>query len=75
MRGPPLPQVDPIYSVQFSNHTGYPTFKGSVFDGSHLRALVEGLRVNGLLTHTHLLTGGRGLAWMAMCMCVVEGGG
>ncbi|GIL43230.1 hypothetical protein Vafri_1029 [Volvox africanus] len=50
-------QVDPIYSVQFSNHTGYPTFKGSVFDGEQLRALVSGLEANGLLTHTHLLTG------------------
>ncbi|GIL72751.1 hypothetical protein Vretimale_4458 [Volvox reticuliferus] len=50
-------EVDPIYSVQFSNHTGYPTFKGSVFDGEQLRALVSGLEANGLLTHTHLLTG------------------
>ncbi len=23
-------EVDPIYSVQFSNHTGYPSFKGAV---------------------------------------------
>ncbi|GLC35701.1 hypothetical protein PLESTB_000485400 [Pleodorina starrii] len=50
-------EVDPIYSVQFSNHTGYPSFKGSVFDGDQLRALAAGLEANGLLTHTHLLTG------------------
>ncbi|GFR41156.1 hypothetical protein Agub_g1820 [Astrephomene gubernaculifera] len=50
-------EVDPIYSVQFSNHTGYPSFKGAVFDGEQLRALTAGLETNQLLTHTHLLTG------------------
>lgn len=50
-------QVDPVYSVQFSNHTGYPTFRGPVFDGDQLRALAQGLEENKLLTHTHLLTG------------------
>ncbi|KAM0933030.1 putative pyridoxal kinase [Dioscorea sansibarensis] len=28
--------VDPINSVQFSNHTGYPSFKGQVLDGKQL---------------------------------------
>ncbi|PNW85149.1 hypothetical protein CHLRE_03g173800v5 [Chlamydomonas reinhardtii] len=50
-------EVDPIYSVQFSNHTGYPLFKGAVFDGEQLRALAAGLEANKLLNHTHLLTG------------------
>lgn len=50
-------EVDPIYSVQFSNHTGYPSFKGAVFDGTQLSSLLQGLEDNGLLTHTHLLTG------------------
>lgn len=50
-------EVDPIYSVQFSNHTGYPSFKGPVFDGQQLTELMDGLAANGLLTHTHLLTG------------------
>lgn len=50
-------EVDPVYSVQFSNHTGYPTFRGPVFDGDQLRALAQGLEENKLLTHTHLLTG------------------
>ncbi len=50
-------QVDPVYSVQFSNHTGYPTFRGPVFDGDQLQALAQGLEENKLLTHTHLLTG------------------
>ncbi|XP_020598442.1 pyridoxal kinase isoform X3 [Phalaenopsis equestris] len=48
--------VDPINSVQFSNHTGYPTFKGQVLDGQHLWDLIEGLAANNLLYYTHLLT-------------------
>lgn len=49
--------VDPINSVQFSNHTGYPTFKGQVLNGKELWNLVEGLEANNLLYYTHLLTG------------------
>ncbi|KAM7516359.1 hypothetical protein LguiA_005942 [Lonicera macranthoides] len=49
--------VDPINSVQFSNHTGYPTFKGQVLNGEQLRDLIEGLAGNDLLYYTHLLTG------------------
>ncbi|GMH04346.1 hypothetical protein Nepgr_006185 [Nepenthes gracilis] len=49
--------VDPINSVQFSNHTGYPSFKGQVLDGQQLWDLIEGLAGNDLLYYTHLLTG------------------
>ncbi|CAK9150642.1 unnamed protein product [Ilex paraguariensis] len=49
--------VDPINSVQFSNHTGYPTFKGQILNGQQLWELVEGLEANDLLFYTHLLTG------------------
>ncbi|KAH6754938.1 pfkB-like carbohydrate kinase family protein [Perilla frutescens var. hirtella] len=49
--------VDPINSVQFSNHTGYPTFKGQVLNGDQLWDLIEGLGANDLLYYTHLLTG------------------
>ncbi|KAL9425004.1 hypothetical protein AB3S75_032016 [Citrus x aurantiifolia] len=49
--------VDPIHSVQFSNHTGYPTFKGQVLNGQQLCDLIEGLEANNLLYYTHLLTG------------------
>ncbi|KAH7529157.1 hypothetical protein FEM48_Zijuj05G0154700 [Ziziphus jujuba var. spinosa] len=49
--------VDPINSVQFSNHTGYPTFKGQVLNGQQLCDLIEGLEANDLLYYTHLLTG------------------
>ena len=30
-----------------------------VFDGEHLRALLQGLKENGLMSYTHLLTGAR----------------
>ncbi|KAK7285231.1 hypothetical protein RJT34_19995 [Clitoria ternatea] len=49
--------VDPINSVQFSNHTGYPTFKGQVLNGQQLWELIEGLEGNDLLYYSHLLTG------------------
>ncbi|CAN1351575.1 Pyridoxal kinase [Linum perenne] len=59
--------VDPINSVQFSNHTGkplllfinigYPSFKGQVLNGQQLWELIEGLQANNLLFYTHLLTG------------------
>lgn len=77
-------EVDPINSVQFSNHAGeqdegafshgtpcsfdcvagcgafpagYPSFKGSVFDGQHLQSILTGLEDNGITSYTHLLTG------------------
>ena len=52
-------EVDPINSVQFSNHTGCSGgFRGEVLHGDQLWDLVEGLETNGLLRqYTHLLTG------------------
>ena len=51
-------EVDPICSVQFSNHTGYPTFKGQVLQGHQLSEIVQGLEANGLLQgYSHMLTG------------------
>ena len=35
--------VDPVMSVQFSNHTGYGAWKGEVMTGEQLWSLVEGL--------------------------------
>jgi len=49
--------VDPIYSVQFSNHTNYPSFKGDVFQGQALERLISGLEDNHITTYSHLLTG------------------
>eukprot|EP00293_Proteomonas_sulcata_P013345 CAMPEP_0184300350 /NCGR_PEP_ID=MMETSP1049-20130417/10778_1 /TAXON_ID=77928 /ORGANISM="Proteomonas sulcata, Strain CCMP704" /LENGTH=302 /DNA_ID=CAMNT_0026611043 /DNA_START=58 /DNA_END=966 /DNA_ORIENTATION=+ len=50
-------EVDFINSVQFSNHTGYPSWTGASLDGDQLWQLIEGLKANSLMTHTHLLTG------------------
>lgn len=51
--------VDPINSVQFSNHTGYAKFTGRRLTGDELHELLDGLAANNLLqdTHTHLFTG------------------
>jgi len=49
--------VSPINSVQFSNHTAYPRFRGEVLDGDALRALAQGLEENGLMDYSHMLTG------------------
>ncbi|ETM00378.1 pyridoxal kinase [Phytophthora nicotianae] len=51
--------VDPINSVQFSNHTGYAKFTGRRLTGDELHELLDGMEINDLLkdAHTHLLTG------------------
>ncbi|POM76538.1 Pyridoxal Kinase [Phytophthora palmivora] len=51
--------VDPINSVQFSNHTGYAKFTGRRLTGDELHELLDGMEANNLLrdAHTHLLTG------------------
>lgn len=51
-------EVDPINSVQFSNHTGYQTIKGQVMNEKDLDEVFTGLKSNSLLSkYTHLLTG------------------
>ncbi|XP_024387765.1 pyridoxal kinase isoform X1 [Physcomitrium patens] len=65
--------VDPVNSVQFSNHTGYATVKGDVLDGEQLWALIEGLQANDLLHYTHLLTGYIGsVSFLETILRVVE---
>ncbi|GBG32081.1 Pyridoxal kinase [Hondaea fermentalgiana] len=51
--------VDPINSVQFSNHTGYKEgWEGEVMNGAQLAALLEGLGRNKLLgNYSYMLTG------------------
>jgi pyridoxine kinase len=49
--------VDAINSVQFSNNTSYPTWKGTVMTGEQLLDLVEGLKANNLTSYSHLVTG------------------
>lgn len=50
-------EVDFINSVQFSNHTGYPSVKGPVLNGEQLETIAEGLSANGLMCYDYLLTG------------------
>ncbi len=40
-------EVWPLNTVQFSNHTGYGSWKGLVFPGSHIAELWEGLEALG----------------------------
>jgi pyridoxine kinase len=42
-------EVWPIHTVQFSNHTGYGSWKGRVFDGPMIEEIVEGLAERGAL--------------------------
>lgn len=42
-------EVWPIHTVQFSNHTGYGSWKGQVFDSSLIDDCVEGIYERGVL--------------------------
>jgi pyridoxine kinase len=42
-------EVWPVHTVQFSNHTGYGTWKGEVFAAGMIDAVVEGIAERGVL--------------------------
>jgi pyridoxine kinase len=42
-------EVWPIHTVQFSNHTGYPIWKGRVFEAGLIDECVEGIAAQGAL--------------------------
>lgn len=50
-------EVDNINSVQFSNQTGYKSFRGQRVNAADLSELFLGLKENELLNYTHILTG------------------
>ena len=50
-------EVDFINSVQFSNQTGYKSFRGQRLNSDDLDELFLGLKENNLVNYTHLLTG------------------
>eukprot|EP00039_Didymoeca_costata_P016929 m.308206 g.308206 ORF g.308206 m.308206 type:complete len:300 (+) comp16472_c0_seq33:205-1104(+) len=54
--------VDAMNTVQFSNHTGYQSFKGKVLNADDLWDLFEGVVDNELAKYTHILTGYMGSA-------------
>lgn len=49
--------VDVMNTVNFSNHTGYPSWTGEKATGEQLTKLFEGLQSSGLVDYTHILTG------------------
>ncbi|KAF9566451.1 putative pyridoxal kinase [Mortierella alpina] len=49
--------VDVMNTVNFSNHTGYPSWTGEKATGEQLAKLFDGLEANGLVEYTHILTG------------------
>lgn len=49
--------VDPINTVHLSNHNGYPNSAGTVMKSEELDQIISGLRMNNLLSYTHILTG------------------
>ena len=42
-------EVWPIHTVQFSNHTGYGSWKGQVFNGSDISDLMDGIEERNIL--------------------------
>ena len=42
-------EVWPIHTVQFSNHTGYGSWKGRVFDADMIREVMAGIEARGVL--------------------------
>jgi pyridoxine kinase len=42
-------EVWPVHTVQFSNHTGYGDWRGSVFDADMIREVVGGIEQRGVL--------------------------
>ncbi|HEY2886967.1 MAG TPA: pyridoxal kinase PdxY [Rhizomicrobium sp.] len=42
-------EVWPIHTVQFSNHTGYGSHKGDVFDAAMIREVFDGIAARGVL--------------------------
>ncbi|CAK8672363.1 unnamed protein product [Clavelina lepadiformis] len=50
-------EVDFINSVQFSNHTGYPHWKGQVLNCAEIEELYETLKKNNVIHYDYVLTG------------------
>ena len=42
-------EVWPVHTVQFSNHTGYGSWRGPVFDAAMIRDVVQGIGERGML--------------------------
>jgi pyridoxine kinase len=65
--------VDCLNSVQFSNHTGYKSFKGQRLSGQDVEDLYQGLEENNLCNYTHVLTGYMGTkTFLSSVMKVID---
>ena len=59
-------EVMAVHTVQFSNHTGYGSWTGQVFDAAHIRDILRGIEERGALEKVDaLLTGYMGAPAMA----------
>ncbi len=66
-------EVDPLNSVQLSNHTGYKYCKGQRFNGEQCRDIVQGLECNQLVQYEYVLTGYMGaLSFLEEVAKVIE---
>lgn len=62
-------EVWPVHSLQFSNHLGYPDWRGEVFGADHVRGVVEGIERRGAFAHcAAVLTGYMGDAALGEAM-------
>ena len=50
-------EVDPICTVQFSNHTGYSSWTGTTLTSAQISDLFRGIQANVHARYTHVLTG------------------
>ncbi|KAJ8350900.1 hypothetical protein SKAU_G00260300 [Synaphobranchus kaupii] len=66
-------EVDSINSVQFSNHTGYPHWKGQVLTADELHVLYEGIKLNNVNHYDYVLTGyTRDKSFLEMVVDIVQ---
>ena len=62
-------EVWPIHTVQFSNHTGYGSWKGRVFDAGMIGEVVAGIEQRGVLGECDgVLSGYMGSAEIGMAI-------
>jgi pyridoxine kinase len=59
--------VDPLNTVQVSNHSGYKNFKGHKFDAAHFNDILDALNANNLDEYQIILSG-----YLGTCQIVPE---
>lgn len=47
-----------VNTVQFSNHSGYESWKGRIFEAAHIQDVIEGLKKLGLMTQCEAILSG-----------------